>query len=459
MSISSSGSPCGRRSSAAPDTVAITRRSLLKSAAAGAAALWCDGAPRFATADDSPPVTGLPNGDLAPFDRLMTSFLKENHVPGASLAVARHGKLVYARGFGFADVERGEAVQPGALFRIASVSKPLTAVAVLQLVERGKLGLDDPVTSRMKVSRPAFADARFDPRWEQVTIRHCLQHTGGWDRAASFDPIGRPWQIARTLGIQPPVNPDQIVQYMLGCPLDFDPGQRFAYSNFGYVVLGRIIEAVSGLPYESQIMKEVLAPIGVSEARLGRALLEHRADKEVRYYDSRHRMGPALYPPRLGEEVPLPYGAENLEAFEAHGGWIASAPELVRFAGAFDDPDKSPLLKAESISRMCARPDGAAGTEAGGNPKDVYYGCGWMVRHVGSAGKVNLWHTGLIAGTEALLVRRWDGLDWAVLFNTADDSSGKSLAGLIDGRIHEAAGQVKVWPDTDQFPEFIKPRA
>lgn len=459
MSDNAVGNTVGRRSPASPGSVALTRRSFLRAAAAGIAAIWSLDAARSAAADGLPPVTGLSNEDLAPFDRLMTSFLKENRVPGASLAVARHGKLVYARGFGLADVDRGEAVQPDSLFRIASVSKPLTAVAILQLVERGRLGLDDLVMSRMKVPRPASADGKFDARWEQITIRHCLQHTGGWDRAASFDPIGRPWEIARTLGIQPPVKPDQIVQYMLRCPLDFNPGQRFAYSNFGYIVLGRIIESVTGVPYESHVVKEVLNPMGISAARLGRALLEHRAEKEVRYYDSRHRTGPALYPPRLGEKVPLPYGAENFEAFEAHGGWIASAPDLVRFATAFDDPDKSPLLKAESISRMCARPDGAAGTEADGKPKDAYYGCGWMVRNVGNGGGVNLWHTGLIAGTESLLVRRWDGLDWAVLFNTFDDSSGKSLAGLIDGRIHEAAARVSTWPDIDQFPQFIKPQA
>jgi hypothetical protein len=70
---------------------------------------------------------------------------------------------------------------------------------------------------------------------------------------------------------------------------------------------------------------------------------------------------------------------------------------------------------------------------------------------VGKRGKANTWHTGFIAGTEALLVRRWDGLNWAVLFNTANNPAGKSLAGLIDGRVHEAADQVKNWPRADQF--------
>lgn len=137
-------------------------------------------------------------------------------MPGASLAVTRHGRLVYARGFGYADVEKQEAVQPAALFRIASLSKPITAVAVMQLIAKRKLKLDDKVLDRMKLMPFLAADAKPDPRWKQITVRQCLQHTGGWDRNKSFDPIIRPWDIAKALGIQPPVwpNTDQFRRYL-----------------------------------------------------------------------------------------------------------------------------------------------------------------------------------------------------------------------------------------------------
>lgn len=400
---------------------------------------------------EKPPVTGEADPRLEPFDELMSSFIQEHKIPGASLAVTRSGKLVYARGFGFADVELRVPVQPTALLRIASVSKPLTSVAMLQLVDRRKLRLDDPVTDHLKVQPFLPQDARLDRRWNQVTIRHCLQHTGGWDRGKSFDPIARPRRIAEALGIRPPVTPDQVVSYMMGQPLDFNPGERFAYSNLGYLVLARVLEAVTGRSYESYVQQEVCAPLGIKTMRLGHALLERRAAGEVKYYDSQSRQGLCLYPPKVGQQVPMQYGAENFEAFEAHGGWIASATDLVRFASAFDDVNSCPILSAQAIQEMWARPVGTAGEDADGKPKPAYYGCGWMVRPRGNTGLCNAWHAGFIAGSEALLVRRWDHLSWAVLFNTSMRRAGKSLAQLIDSRLHRAANAVKSWPDVNLF--------
>src|SRR5262249_17746773 len=147
---------------------------------------------------------------------------------------------------------------------------------------------------------PPGTTARPDPRWKQVTVLHLLQHTGGWDRDRSFDPIGVPWDVARALKIEPPVRPEHVVRYMMGRPLDFDPGRRYACSNFGYLLLGRLVEAASGRPYETYVRDRVLAPLGVTDMRLGRALLEDRAKGEVRYYDSRKRTGPALVGPHVG---------------------------------------------------------------------------------------------------------------------------------------------------------------
>jgi CubicO group peptidase (beta-lactamase class C family) len=395
--------------------------------------------------------TGAIVPGLEPFDELMTSFLAEHKVPGAALAVTRNGRLVYARGFGFADVNAKEPVQPNSLFRIASVSKPITAVAILQLVEKKRLSLEDKVVERMKLTAATLPERKADPRWEKITIRHCLQHTGGWDRGKSYDPIGRAWRIAEEFGAKPPVPPELVVRYMMAQPLDFDPGERYAYSNLGYIVLGRILEATTGQSYERHVQQAVLAPLGIKTMMLGRALAEKRAKGEVKYYDLKSRMGRSLYPPRVGEQVPLQYGAENFEAYEAHGGWIASAIDLVRFSSAFDDPAKCPILGAKTIEEMWARPSGAAGCDKDGKPRPAFYGCGWNVRPIGKAGKFNAWHFGNIAGTRALLVRRWDGLDWAVLFNTDRSATGKSLSDLIDGRLHEAARQVKKWPETNQF--------
>jgi N-acyl-D-amino-acid deacylase len=432
------------------------RRQFLGSSLSAAAGLLL-ARPAAGQKKDRPPITGLEDPRLAPFDELMTSFIGDYKLPGAALAVARHGRLVYARGFGYADLDGKKSVQPASLFRIASVSKPLTAVAVLRLVDRGKLGLEDKALDLIKVTPHLAPGAKPDPRLGRITIRNLLQHTGGWDRDVSFDPIAVPWRVARELGIEPPVRPVDVVRYALGLPLDFDPGARHAYSNVGYLVLGRIIEALSRQSYEAFVRREVLAPLGLSAPRLGKGAIEGRAPGEVHYYDSKKRTGPAVVGPHVGKTVPLPDGADNVDGYEAHGGWIASAIDLVRFAAAFDDPARCRLLKEETVHAMWARPEGLAGHSKTGKPLTTYYGCGWSVHTIGKKGKLNAWHSGLIAGTSSLLVRRNDGLTWAVLFNTDADPDGKHRADRIDPLLHEAADRVKSWPDKDLFARYLKP--
>lgn len=403
----------------------LSRRRFLGVAAALAAA------PGVWAKSDEVAVSGEPVPELAAFDDLMARFVREQGVPGASLAIAHRGKLLYARGFGLADRDTGALVRPTTRFRIASVSKPFTAVAILKLIEQGKLGLDDPVLPLL--GRPAK-----DPRWSRVTIRHCLQHRGGWDRAISGDPIGQMGEIFHTTGITPPYDPAQIVRYMLGRPLDFEPGARMAYSNLGYLVLGRVIEKVTRMDYEAWVRAVVLQPLHLESMKLGKATWADRAPDEARYHARDNRTGISLYP-AFGAIVPYPYGAENFEGFEAHGGWIATAADLVRFADAFHDPAKCPLLKPETIAWMQACPEGVAGHEADGQPKAAYYGCGWMVRPV-KGDQANLWHSGLIAGSESLLVKRWDGWSWAVLFNGNGAAQGGNLSTAIDPLLHRALG-------------------
>ncbi len=403
---------------------------------------------------DDLPVTGAADRRLAPFDKLMAAFLGEHKVPGAALAVTRSGKLVHARGYGFADLEQKRPVQPASLFRIASISKPLTAVAVMQLVDQRKVKLDDPVLKHVSLKPHVESGSEPDPRWKIITVRHCLQHTGGWDRQKSFDPIGVPRKIADALGTNPPVPHDDVIRYMMGRKLDFDPGERHAYSNLGYLLLGRVIETASGEKYDEYVRRRVLAPLGVTATQLGRALPENRAKGEVSYYDSKRATGICLYPPRAGGRVPFPDGAANFESYESHGGWIASTIDLVRFASAFDDPKRCPILSAAAIAEMWKRPPGAAGFDDG-QPKPVYYGLGWNVRPVGDRGRANTWHSGLISGTSTILVRRHDGLNWAVLFNTDRNPGGKVLSGIIDPLVHQAADEVKEWPTADQFGKYL----
>jgi N-acyl-D-amino-acid deacylase len=392
-------------------------------------------------------VIGKSDIKMQPIDDLLTKFLKEHQIPGAAVAVTRRHRLVYSRGFGYAEVETQSPVEPAALFRIASISKPITAIAVMQLVEQGKLNLDDRAFTRLWENPALKPHGTPEPRLADITVRQLLQHTGGWDRDKSFDPMFRPVEIALVLDTDPPAGPAEIIRYMGGRQLDFPPGERYAYSNFGYSVLGRIIEQVSGQPYDAYVKEHVLKPLGITRMQLGKTLRDGRVDGEVCYYEPPERVGPAVRGPNVGRDVPLAYGTWNLEAMDAHGGWIASAVDLVRLASAFDDPEHCPLLKPASIVEMFARPPGLAGHDAEGVPARVYYGLGWFVRLRMNEPGFNAWHTGSLDGTSTILVRRHDGFNWAILFNSRNSEPTKAPARLIDPLMHMAVDKVETWPE------------
>lgn len=395
------------------------------------------------------PVTGKPEPRLEAFDRLMLTFMKEHDVHGASLAIARNGKMVYARGFGYADLASHQPVEPDSLFRIASVSKPFTSAAILQLQERGKLKLDESAFRFIGLSPHLENGAKVDPRLWHITIRQLLHHTGGFDRDASFDPMFRPIQIAQAFGAMPPAMPREIVRYMMGRPLDFDPGSREAYSNFGYCVLGRVIEKASGMSYAAYVRSQILQPLGIYRMRVGRSLEEDRARGEVRYYPRGDAEAKSVFGD--GRTVPVAYGGWCIEAMDSHGGWIGSAPELAQFASSLGDPERCPFLGAKSIHEMFHRARDT-GYSADGTPKAAYYADGWEVRPVGN-GRANFWHAGLLDGSASLLVHRYDGMTWAVLFNGDYDASHKYLGDLIDPLLHPVADAIKSWPPGWDFHE------
>lgn len=329
---------------------------------------------------------------------------------------------------------------------------PITAAAVLRLVEQGKLSLADKAFEIVDLAPHLEEGKSVDVRMRDISIEQLLQHTAGWDRNATFDPMFRSVEIACAFGAPPPASTEQIIRYMLGRPLDFAPGTRMAYSNFGYCVLGRVIERVSGRSYEDYVLDEVLGPLGIRRMHLGRTLRADRAQGEACYYDAFNRTGPAVMGANIGAPVPLPYGAWCLETMDAHGGWIASAPDLARFAAAFDVADACPPFGAGRLRTMFARPPGSAGYEVDGQPRATYYACGWNVRPVESG--MNTWHGGALDGTAAWLVRRADRIHWAVVFNTMQAPHGTYLGELVDFYGHHAINKIGAWPEVDLFPSL-----
>ena len=393
-------------------------------------------------------VTGEPQPEFSQIDSVMQDFLRHHRIPGASLAITSDSRLVYARGFGYADVGQREPVTPQSLFRIASISKPVTAVAILTLVDEEKLSLEDKVFELLDTEPHLEEGASVDERLKDITIRHLLQHRGGWDRDKSFDAMFKSTEFAQLLNVEPPAGPETVIRVMMGKPLDFDPGERYAYSNFGYCLLGRVIEQVTGLSYEDYVKQHVLEPVGVTAMAIGATRLEGRHSHEVRYYDP--RLGDSVFAEDLSSPVPHAYGAWHLEAMDSHGAWIASATDLVRFASALDNAEECPILSAESIASMNERPDGGAGYEENGDPKSRYYGLGWSIT-ADDSGQLTIAHGGSLPGTNTILIRRPDGRNVALLFNTRVSAQVSRVVNAVLPELNEAIDKIEQWPEHDLF--------
>jgi CubicO group peptidase (beta-lactamase class C family) len=377
-------------------------------------------------------VEGVAVPALAAFDEAITNFMTARGIERASFALSRNGQPVLLRAFTLGSLD-ATPTSPTNLFRIASISKPITSVAIMQLIEAGRLNMDQPIGGILDLA------SAVDPRMKAVTIRQLLQHRGGWDSAVSFDPMFHDFAIAKRLHTSLPTTPQMVIDYMKTVPLDFEPGSRYAYSNFGYCLLGRIVEAISGQRYEEYVREHVLAPIGISDMRIGHSLLSRQFAAEVNYQDSLARMVPSVAG-KDSTKVPVQYGGWNLNTMDAHGGWVATALDLVRFASAFDVKTNSPLLGATSIDQMWSRPQDNS-TNAS------FYAAGWAVRELNSAGSINTWHNGSLDGSTTLMVHRWDRLNWALLLNSRETAPGKhDYLQEIDPALHVAAKKIVNWP-------------
>jgi len=422
--------------------VELTRRNLGKLAVAtGAVAAAGTGVgtalSRSADAAATWKTTGTAVSALAGFDNQMKAFMQARGITAGQLAVTYKGRLVLARGY---STSTALTVNPTSLFRVASLTKSFTAAAIVKLVQDGKLSLSTPVVNLLDIT-PATGLTR-DSRWSSITLWKLLQHIGGWDRDVSGDPLAKDAVISRTLGVPMELQHADVIKYVAGQKLDFNPGTKVAYSNFGYLLAGRVIEKVTGLPYATYVQQKLLTPLKIKRMAQGYTIAKHTGETS---YESQYTAPTVL--DMSGKTVAAPYGSFSMRLHDANGGWIASAPGLVRWAKMFDAPTS--VLNSTSLSKFWSKPS------TGVNPAGWYYGLGWQVRPVttGGTGR-NTWHTGSLPGTFTIVVRTYNGMSWAALFNRRDDASGKSY-GDIDAALWTAANGVKSWPTNDFFPTYF----
>jgi CubicO group peptidase (beta-lactamase class C family) len=304
----------------------------------------------------------------------------------------------------------------------------------LKLVEQGKLGLDDKVSDILKDVKPPRG-ARVDPRLADITIRQCLNHSGGWDRGATGDPINWEPQICRAYGVPAPLSPRQFLEFMLTQPLQFNPGTEQKYSNVGYVSLGEVITKVSGQPYERFIAQSILKPMGITRAGL-------------HGFDGKYVLGEAVRC-LAGTLIALP--AMLLPMINAAGGWSASVVDMARFMTNLDGSRGEPVLSEKMRQVMLEPPTPPLKPRENG----TWFGLGWDSVIVKDK-TFTYYKEGSYQGIRTYMKHFPSGVNWVLLYNASMefDPRDTQLATRAVDEAHQLVEGIGKHPDVDLFKEF-----
>ncbi|HVT40511.1 MAG TPA: serine hydrolase [Gemmatimonadaceae bacterium] len=330
----------------------------------------------------------------AAIDTYMNAGAKVGQFSSAIL-VARRGEVVVSNGYGMANRELDIPITPATVFRIASATKPFTATAILLLQDRGKLAVTDAVC---KYLTPC------PPTWNALTIHHLLSHTGGVPDIVTFPDF-------ESLKISPTA-PAALVARIAARPLDFAPGAKFSYSNSGFILLGAIIERVSGVSYREFLKTNIFKVLDMSATDVDDAtdVIKHRA---------------AGYARRGGEPVNAPY-VDMSVPFSA-GSLHSTVEDLYTFTQALLD---GRLVSAKSLRAMTT-------------PYLNDYGYGMMLRQ--EFGRPYVGHSGVIEGFTSFMARYpAEDLTIVVLSNLGDAPSVKiahDLAAIVFGQPYEVIAE------------------
>jgi N-acyl-D-amino-acid deacylase len=335
---------------------------------------------------------------------LMHRFIEEHHIVGASMAIAYQGRIVSDRGYGFADVATRQPVEPKTLFSLASVTKSITGIGVLKLVEQGKLDLDARVVHVLRDLHPPRGERIADPRFREITVHQLLFHGGGLQHDL---PGGGDDEHAEERGYR----------QLMEKPLLFAPGTEHRYSNAGFIVLRLVIERASGQKYEPFIRQHILQPMGLTGMHL----------EPDRGYgpDETHRYTP-------GGQHP---------AHRNTGNWLASSGELVRFAASVAGSGGQTFLRPKTTALMLEYPPSlrSAGRQKRGGS---HVGLGWDSVEQFPDDRYRFSKNGGKPGVQAWLEHLETGIDWALFFNTGAPKEGPNPLGEARKMMYGALAQL-----------------
>jgi CubicO group peptidase (beta-lactamase class C family) len=402
----------------------------------------------FATRDVPAPraytQTGTNVPAFTPVDDKVRRYMSDTGTRAIGIAITRGGRLVHARGYTWAEAGY-PLTQPATMFRLASCSKPLTSIAIYQLIQQRRLRRSTTLQSVLAL-QPA-PGGTMDPRFQNITVEHLLTHTAGWDRSEVSD---LPWvnAVANAFG-QPnlPVTKLQMARYMAGQPLQFAPGAEQEYSNLGYLLLGLIIERLRGTTYPTAVQQRMFTPLGLTRPHRSPIRQSEQRPGSVRQHDTAPgfddlRIAPsAINGPAAGsaERFPLGYGGEDLALFDSFGGWSMAPADYAKVLAAFAIGNANPLLSQATVDMMWTVPSLYA------TATDVelpLYANGWD-SWTEAGGIRGVQHFGGMPGVATRILYRSDGWGFAVF------SSGSGTPDIYPEVANLAPS---AWPTHDLFP-------
>lgn len=341
---------------------------------------------------------------LSRVDREIDKYMSYWCMKGVQLSIMKNDSLVYSKGYGWADEEKGEEMTPGTIMRVASVSKLITAAGLMLLCDRNQLSLDEKVFGPEGIlNDEEFTAAIKDTNYFNITVEHLLRHQGGFVVGSRGDPMFSTPVVMRLNDLKEAPDHNTLVRTQLRYRLNFKPGTSASYSNFGYLLLSMIIERKTGEDYEKWMQKNLLEPAGCYDMHLAHNYYREKRKNETRYHVQVDEPLVEEYN-HSGDSVVRCYGGNDIHALAGAGAWVASSAELARFVASIDGrPEVPDVLSESSIGRM---------TEY---INDKTYALGWN-----ECNERGEWiRTGTLSGTSAMIKYFPDGECWIFISNTS----------------------------------------
>lgn len=350
-------------------------------------------------------LTNIDSNDsiLHDMDSLIRRYLTRWEINGAQIAISRNDSLIYAKGFGWADKEKGIEMQPTHLMRIASVSKLVTAVGIMKLQEMHKVQMSEKVFGPQGIlNDTAFTNVIKDKRYYEITVEQLLRHKAGFTNYAG-DPMFSTRYIMMQNHLTTPPDHRTLMRILLKRHLGYTPGTMKYYSNVGYTLLSMIIEKRSGLSYEQFMQKYVLEPAGCFDFHIAGNYYKNRRPNEVKYY--MHQGSQPVYEfNNSGRMVEKCYGENDIPQLAGAGAWCASSAELSRLIASIDGlSEVKDILSKQSVTFMTMEMpnhDFSIGWNYTPNNKP------WI-------------RTGSLSGTSAIVLKYPDNECWILITNTS----------------------------------------